>query len=253
MVKRRWLPLRVDKWNSNFFKERIARVKISDKERTDSFSESLSELLSRAQKKKVGFLVIKLQGSNPKLVRSLIKAGFKKYGESADLVFRYKEPGKMFTKEIYCSDYRIGLCKPAHIKGVRDIARDAFRLSYLYKCGFGKKSKVDSYHSVWAENLIKDKDVEVFVAEKNGRVLGFATLRINMRRREGRIDLIAVDKRFRGKGIGNQLVKKCIGSGRGRLKEIFIKTQKENKALSLYKKRGFAVYSYDKIFCKRLI
>ena len=248
MVKRQRLALKIDRWDSDFFKKRIARMEITERGGLTFFSESLSELLKKARREKVHSIIIKLQGSDPKIARGLIKAGFKGYGESVDLRLTY--PSAVRKKE--SNEYEIRPVRRKDSPSVCAIAKDAFRLSYLYRCGLGKKEEVDRYHSIWAENLIKNKDVEVFVAERKGKVVGFTTLGLNIRKREGRIGLIAVDKRFRGRGIGSLLVNRCIESGRGRLKTLFVKTQSKNKAVSLYKKRGFTVFMYDKIFCKNV-
>lgn len=249
MAKNTSFLLKIDKWDSHFFKKKIARLEILGRKVYPGFSEALSDLLKTAGEKKVAYMVIKL--FNPRRVyeQEIIRSGFKECGQSVDLKFVLRP----VAKRIQAYTHYIRPAKRADILAIREIARDAFRLSYLYKAGFARRSEVNRYHMAWAENLIKDKEVEVLVAERKGRVLGFITLGINMRKREARINLIAVDKKFRGLGIGSQLVEKCIESARGRLKAIFVKTQKQNQAVSLYKKIGFVIYSYDKIFCKRLI
>lgn len=250
MARKRTLPLKIDKWDSDFFKTRIARLKLSGKKTDRNFPGKLSDLLNLARKQNVAFLVIKMENPIPTYEKTLVNLGFKKYSESVDSVFRYPKS----IKKSYFKEHKVRLFKPADRTAVCAIAKDAFRLSYLYKCGFSRRSEVDRYHLVWAENLTRDRNSKVFVAEKGERANGFATLSLDRLKKRARVILIAVDKKCRGRGVGKALMQKCIAWGQSaRLKAIFIKTQRNNyKALNLYKQLGFRPAVYDKVFCKKL-
>ncbi|MGB3082310.1 MAG: GNAT family N-acetyltransferase, partial [Candidatus Omnitrophota bacterium] len=209
----------------------------------------LSDLVSRAREKKVRFLVAKLNRPAHLYEKNMTRAGFARCGESVDLVYRYTKRNEGKLPE----NIKVRSFAPKDARAVRDIASDAFRLSYLYKCGFAGRDEVDRYHVEWVNNLTKGKDSRVFVAEKGRKVVGFTAINIDRDKKSGRIILIAVHKKFRGLGIGNALVRKCAEWGRGRLGKMFVKTQKDNrKALSLYKKQGFIPRGHEKTFCKRI-
>ncbi|MCX5666790.1 MAG: GNAT family N-acetyltransferase [Candidatus Omnitrophica bacterium] len=202
-----------------------------------------------AKRKKIGYLVIKLENSGTFYSRDLLRLGMKLCGESVDLKFTYRG-GK---KNGPASEYYINLLKPCDIEKIKTIASDAFRRSYLYRCGFSKMREIDRYHATWVENLSKDKDVHIFIAKENNKAIGFLALKINKIGRYGRIILIAVHKKYRGRGAGSALVHRCIEWGNKKIDSIFVKTQKDNRnAIILYKKMGFKLVGTDKVFCKKI-
>lgn len=57
---------------------------------------------------------------------------------------------------------------------------------------------------------LTDHPEECFVVEFEGAVIGYATTRINRTNSVGQIPDMAVDEKFRGKGIGRKLLEHCI-------------------------------------------
>ncbi len=250
MVRKSSLPLKIDKWDSGFFKTKIARLNISGTKPDKFFAKTLHDLLRLAMRKNITFLVIKLIEPNPIYEKHLIDFDFKECGESIDLSLVYP----VSNAEAHFRNHNVRLFKIGDRQEVNNIAKDAFRLSYLYKCGFAKRNVIDSYHIQWAENLSKDKNSIVFVAEVYCKIAGFIAMTIDRLKKRGRIVLIAVNKEYRGLNIGRSLLLRCIGWGISNIKTIEVRTQKNNKkALSLYKKMGFKVVSSDKVFYKRMM
>lgn len=67
----------------------------------------------------------------------------------------------------------------------------------------------------WRKARHVDEDVEanpagVFVAEEEGRVVGYISTRIDREAGKGRIPNLAVDKSARGRGIGRQLIEHAL-------------------------------------------
>jgi ribosomal protein S18 acetylase RimI-like enzyme len=67
----------------------------------------------------------------------------------------------------------------------------------------------------WRKARHVDEDVEanpggVFVAEEDGRVLGYISTRIDRDAGKGRIPNLAVDKAARGRGIGRRLIEHAL-------------------------------------------
>lgn len=249
MAKRPSLPLKIDEWDSLFFKRSIARLTISGKARRLFTPQALSDMIIRSRRRKIRYIVIKLDKPDIFCERILLRLGLKECGRSVDLKFSYvgKKRKRLF------SGHGINLFEPGDLNGVKDIASDAFRRSYLYRCAFGKKSEVDRYHALWIENLSKDKGTYLFVAKENSAITGFLALKLDREKKNGRIVLIAVRKAFRGRGVGSALMHRCIDWCEGQIKTIFVKTQKNNRgALILYKKIGFKTAKYDKIFCMKI-
>lgn len=247
MAKRQSYQVKVDKVDSAFFRVPIFRSAILCGAKGRALSSKLCSLSAGSGNK--GFLVIKLKDAASRHEKILEKSGFRKCGETIDLKYVYPKEGSAYfptlipVRRIMKKDERT----------VSAIARDAFRRSYFYRCGFGMRSSVDRYHIKWIKNLIKDKASCVFVAEKNGRVAGFAALRMDKGSEKERIALIAVHKKYRKMGFGRALLLKCLWYGKTRAKKVFVKTQVDNiEALSLYRKEGFKEHLKELIFCKRL-
>ena len=244
------LPLKVDKWDSGFFKTKIARLNISGARLQKFFAEELHDLLKSAARRDFAFLVIKLIEPNPTYEKTIRDLEFEKCGESVDLALVCP----VLNTGDNSGNHKVRFFKAGDREEVRNIAKDAFRLSYLYKCGFAKRSIIDSYHMKWAENLTKDKNAVVFVVDVCSKVAGFIAMSVDELKRIGVIVLVAVKKEYRGLNIGKSLVQECIKWGISNVKSIEVKTQKNNKkALSLYEEMGFKVISTDKVFYKRMI
>jgi ribosomal protein S18 acetylase RimI-like enzyme len=67
----------------------------------------------------------------------------------------------------------------------------------------------------WRKARHVDEDVEanpsgVFVAEENGRILGYISTRLDRDTGKGRIPNLAVDSGARGRGIGRQLIQHAV-------------------------------------------
>mgnify|MGYP001125526035 CR=1 FL=1 len=95
------------------------------------------------------------------------------------------------------------------------------------------------------QNLLRDPNSHLFVAEIDGVVVGFInfTTRKTVLHRgpSGLIDVLVVAKNYRGKGIGKQLlsaaIEKCKQLG---CCEVEVSTEKVNtKAKKFYRKCGF--------------
>jgi len=244
------LPLKVDKWDSGFFNVKIARLNISGKKPDKSLTRRMHDLIELAMRENIAFLVIKLVDPNPAFEEVIRGVNFEECGESVEstLVYPVSSSGDN------SGNHKVRLFKAGDREEVRNIAKDAFRLSYLYKCGFAKRNIIDSYHMQWAENLTKDKNAVVFVVDVCSKVAGFIAMSVDELKRIGVIVLVAVKNEYRGLNIGKSLVQECIEWGISNVKSIEVKTQKSNKkALSLYEKMGFKVVSTDKIFYKRMI
>lgn len=249
MGKRSLFPVRLDNWDSSFFNTRIARLNIPKKVKYAYFSRGILEFIAQAKREKVRHIVVKLENSALVYGEKLLQLKMRQMGESVDSKFSYT--GRNAKK--YIPEYGIGMLKKDDIKEIKSIASDSFRRSYLYDCGFAGKDTVDRYHAKWIENISKDNNSRIFVAKENGIVTGFLGLKFDKYKRQGRIVLVAVHKKYRGRGIGSALMSKCIEYGKGKIISIFVKTQRQNHgALRLYKKMGFRTAGRDKIFHKKI-
>lgn len=91
-----------------------------------------------------------------------------------------------------------------------------------------------------------DKRATIDVAEADGQTAGFIAY-YKRNARHGFIWLVAVDKNFRGRGLGEQLVIRALKALRDQGAQfVTLATRTINKpALGLYKKLGFVEHTVD--------
>ena len=99
---------------------------------------------------------------------------------------------------------------------------------------------LEKYISEKYFKLFVDEDKMFFVAEDNNKIVGYI-LGEPMKGRLANLGLLAVDKKFRGKGVGKKLVdamrKRCDEKG---LTYLLLYAPKSNKkTLEFYRKCGF--------------
>lgn len=109
--------------------------------------------------------------------------------------------------------------------------------------------KFEEFYTLWMKKSV-DKVLadNVFVCQKNDKILGFVSIKI--KEAIGQIGLIAVDEQQRGKGIGRALIAECdmlLMSKQITTHQVV--TQKQNfGACALYEKRGFEIKEIQTIF-----
>jgi len=98
----------------------------------------------------------------------------------------------------------------------------------------------EKLYEVWIKrSILKEIADKVFVAQINGEIIGFVTLRI--KGGEGQIGLIAVSEQAQGKKIGSKLIDACILYLQGKsIDKLIVSTQLDNiRACKFYEKYGF--------------
>ena len=96
-------------------------------------------------------------------------------------------------------------------------------------------------------SIDRSKKVVLFIARDNGKLVGYIQSAVSKNGRGGWIVSFHLLEPYRGKGIGNVLIKKALkwlwGNG---VREIELGTQGGNeKAVRFYKKHGFEIQSYE--------
>lgn len=94
--------------------------------------------------------------------------------------------------------------------------------------------------------LLPRDDAELWVAETGSDILGYLVLWFVTD--EGELADLAVDPEYRGRGIGGFLVGRAVERARTRgVRSLFLEVRASNeRALSLYRSRGFNVISVRK-------
>jgi GNAT superfamily N-acetyltransferase len=203
MAKSSSFPIHIDKWDSNFFKAPVVRLLISGKKKYPDLYASMKDFLKRAKEEKARFIFIRLEDPMPSREKILARAGFKDCGKYVNLVFRHRTPLKIDP----VVGYDLRPFENRDLKKICAIASDAFRFSYLYTSRFVADSIINRYHEIWLKNQTRNKDYLIFVVEKDGEVAGFVTINLKNSKDSARMSLMAVDKKHRGMGLGEFLIK----------------------------------------------
>jgi dTDP-4-amino-4,6-dideoxy-D-galactose acyltransferase len=125
---------------------------------------------------------------------------------------------------------------------LRKLAIESGIYSRFNKDKHFKNNEFERLYTAWIENSIAKRDAgHLLVFREEGIIQGFVTLTIDTDR--SHIGLIAVDRNYRGKGIGLALLyAACCQTKVRELPVISVVTQLENvPAIELYFKAGFEI------------
>lgn len=116
-----------------------------------------------------------------------------------------------------------------------------------FKKDYQLAPKFDQLYKLWIEKSVERKLADyVLVAQKNNKIVGMLTLKINEKFSE--IGLIAVSSK--GEGLGNKLMQKAFQVTKNNNKNLIkVVTQKENEeAMHFYKKNGFIISKTNYVY-----
>ena len=125
---------------------------------------------------------------------------------------------------------------------LEQIAAVSHQDSRFYRDGRFNRAACDAMYRVWIRRSVEGWAQQVFVAEEQGSVAGYCSCHLEAER-VGRIGLIAVEQRFRGRGLGEKLMRASLGyfAAQG-VERVEVVTQGANEgAQRLYRKLGFEV------------
>jgi ribosomal protein S18 acetylase RimI-like enzyme len=122
------------------------------------------------------------------------------------------------------------------------IGRESFFFDRFHADPNVSKSVADEIKARWARNGVNGRADAPLVVREECELAGFS---LCMRKGgDAVIDLIAVDRRRRGKGLGRKLVEGAIAHYAGVAPAMWVSTQESNVAsLALYRGTGFVLQS----------
>lgn len=124
---------------------------------------------------------------------------------------------------------------PDDAEVVAEIARVAFMVDRWHADPSIPNDKADAFKAAWARNAVLGRADRVFVAEREGRVIGFNA--VMSRDTVLVIDLIAVSPGNQGLGFGRALIE---AMGSMSIERVRVGTQASNAAsVALYEALGF--------------
>lgn len=181
------------------------------------------------------FAYAKTDTKDIETTKSLTDYGF--FIADTNIIFEYVHDKNNTKNTPTISDIKIRPTKPSDENEVRRIASTAFTHTRFHADPFIDNKYANQIKAEWAGNFFKGKRGDaLYVAEKNGKVIGFNQILIH--ENTAIIDLIAVDKDAQGHGAGKALIKDI----QDKFDHIIVGTQLINqKSIALYEKTGFNV------------
>jgi ribosomal protein S18 acetylase RimI-like enzyme len=116
----------------------------------------------------------------------------------------------------------------------------SFTLTRFAVDPFCSEAAATELHRQWIENSCRGRADAVLVVESEGELSGFVTCRVDAAQSLGNIELIAVDGKRRGEGLGKSLVAGALAWFQDRVSRVQVRTQLNNAvAIALYQNQGF--------------
>lgn len=139
--------------------------------------------------------------------------------------------------------FTIRECLLKDITELKKIAGKSYGDSRYYFDQHYSRGICEKFYSDWIEKSYKGFADKVFVAEMEGKAVGYITCDIENNRRNGRISLVGVDESAAGKGIGPSLVYSALNwFYKEKIPKVRVVTQGRNYgAQRLYQKCGFRI------------
>ncbi len=210
-----------DKWLSDQFGYSVYNIKSLNSKTIDKVDKINKNNLIIYKTKNIKNKKIFLQKNNFKLIENTILFSFN-------------------IKKKYNFDSNCRLSKNTDKKELVNLSKKSFINSRFFKDTKIPKITGEKIKSNWIKNFFDGKrGNSIVVYEKNKKICGFILL--IYKKNNLIIDLIAVNKKFRGKNIGSKLIESSIFLY-NKAKKIYAGTQLSNKSsIRFYKKNKFRI------------
>jgi len=209
----------------------------------------ISFFMKEMKKNKVKFIQYKLDSGNIYVTQVLGELGFML--ASVDINF-IKDLASIDNKKNKEHSYSVSSCNDQDIDYLYEMSKKAYSTTRFHNDPKITKKQADEMQALWAKNCYYQKLADnIIIVRKGNDILGFAAIEIlkgisfpdNMK--IANIILIAVDKKFKGKGIGKVLIQESSDWAKSNgCSFLAAGTQIINNAsVKFYQKNGFRLQS----------
>ena len=157
------------------------------------------------------------------------------------------------------SDIQIRRYQPADLESIKRLTVASFPGVTLEQNVEELLGVLHGHDWRWRKARHIDEDVAanaagIFVAEADGRMIGYITTRVDHEAGKGRIPNLAVEAAFRGQGLGRQLIERALDYFRAEgLEYAVIETMAQNTSGNhVYPACGFVEVARQVHFARRL-
>ena len=160
-----------------------------------------------------------------------------------NLLTYYVNPRQIVIPKVELSNVRTVKAGESDANALSEIAREAFRMSHFHADSKLPRNRCDELYVKWVLNCLHGLADTVLAAQKNSKIVGFITCKINnidQKNSYGVIDLIGVSREHRREKIGLLLLSEALKWFSKRTRSVYVGTQDVNiPAIRLYEKARF--------------
>ena len=201
-----------------------------------------------ASASELGFrqLVTTLTAEDYLQLRVLEECGFRLV--DVGLVFSRRLGRASLMVEAAPAELPVRVALEPDLNRLMEMAGALFRQSRFYRDPCHTAETADELHRRWIRNcLVGERADVVLVATDDADVpIAFVTCKVDKDKEYGAIDLVAVDPRYRGRGVATAVLGAALRWFAARTGEVRVKTQAINYgAARLYERAGFHLVSSD--------
>lgn len=236
-------------FDTHFFETNTARISflaIRKDSLTKIIEQFLKLCLQEIEDSGIKFLQTKIDSRSIKTIQSLLK---KEFIFTAENVVLHSKIGKNIEMP-----ENVFIASESDISQIHEISIQVYRNTRFHNDPNIDLKKACEMQGTWAKNCIKEKLADVvFIEKQENTIRGYISCKVindplmKNNRRHARIILVAVDKKYTGKGIGTKLIKAAFKWANGLdIEEMIVGTQITNiPALKYYQKNNFTIINSD--------
>lgn len=228
-------------WDTKFFGWKIGSISLSSPVEKD-----VNSLINEGKKQKFSLLYVFLPGKYSRRKKVLNQYG----GVLVDKKVTFKR--RLVSDDVHPFSPDPHIHSYFHHKTTKQLNRLAYEaghMSRFYKDRRIPRMLYRKLYETWVRKSLNGKIADnVLVYQDQGVILGFITYQIQ--NSVGKIGLVAVSRKTRGKAIGTKLMRHVFYELKQRkIKNVYVVTQLGNKsACAFYLKNGYHVYKKEYVF-----
>lgn len=231
--------LHYDQWLSDVLQHEVYRFDVSDE--FVKSPESARQAFSSTVTSKNVFIYTKVKVHEHGVIKILENLGF----NLVDTNIIFEKPIDSPSKNAWAPEIRFAI--PEDRQGVRSLAAYSFSYSRFHLDPLIPDEKANQIKASWAENFFSGgRGDSMVVASVDGKIAGFLQLLHSGKALV--IDLIAVDRKFRRKGIGSGMISFAQNAIKG-FKRVRVGTQLANlPSIRMYERLKFILVNAFYVF-----
>jgi ribosomal protein S18 acetylase RimI-like enzyme len=199
--------------------------------------ELLNEAINWFKSEEVKFVTIRIDSNNTELVKECRTVGLNPIEVLYTFKKDFRERGPIPEPRVLVRSFR-----KEDVQQIENIAEYAFNNDRYNQDSNLSPEKCRMQKKMWVRNCCNGRALDVLVAEVNGEVAGFVTC--SVKNSIGTIELIAIAEKYRGRGIGVDLLYSAQKWFSDKCEVLFVGTETINvPAVKMYLKAGFKIES----------